>query len=109
MSAASDFWNGLDRAARFGLIVGALLIIVATATLGYWTFHPDYQVLFADLAPQDAATMVAELDRMKTPYRLSGSGTTILVPGDVVYQTRLKLAGKELPLHGAVGFELFNE
>jgi flagellar M-ring protein FliF len=109
MTALQDFWQGLTRAARFGLMLGAALILIATIALGFWTLHADYQVLFADLAPQDAATMTTELDKMKTPYRLSGGGNTILVPADVVYKTRLKLVGKELPLRGAVGFELFND
>ena len=108
MTAFNEQWQGFDSRARIGLIVGAALIILATLALGAWTFRTDYQVLFADLAPQDAATMVAELDRMKTPYRLSDGGNTILVPTELVYKTRLKLVGKELPLRGAVGFELFN-
>jgi flagellar M-ring protein FliF len=109
VSAFNDFWQGLDRGARFGLIVGVVVVVLATVALGFWALQTNYQVLFADLAPQDAATMVAELDRMKTPYRLSEGGSTILVPGDVVYQTRLKLVGRDLPLRGAVGFELFND
>ncbi len=109
MTALNEFWQGLARSARFGLMLGAALIVIATIALGTWILRTDYQVLFADLAPQDAATMVAELDKMKTPYRLSGGGNTISVPADVVYKTRLKLVGKELPLRGAVGFELFND
>jgi flagellar M-ring protein FliF len=30
------------------------------------------------------------------------------VPRELVYKTRLKLMGKDVPLHGAVGFEVFN-
>lgn len=32
----------------------------------------------------------------------------ILVDRRDVYKTRIKLMGKDIPLHGAVGFELFN-
>jgi flagellar M-ring protein FliF len=105
----NEYWQGLDPRARFRLILGVAFILLATIGLGVWTMRADYQVLFADLAPQDAATLVTELDRLKIPYRLSGAGTTILVPADVVYKTRLKLVGKDLPLRGAVGFELFND
>ncbi len=108
MSALNDFLQRFDGRARLGLIAGALVIAGATVALGAWTLRTDYQVLFADLAPQDAATMAAELDKMKTPFRLSGEGNTILVPAELVYKTRLKLVGKELPLRGAVGLELFN-
>lgn len=102
------FWAQLRGAARVGFVVGAVLIVAATAVLGWWALRTDYQVLFADLSAQDAAAMTHELDQMKLPYRLGEDGTTILVEGSAVHPTRLKLMGKDLPLHGAVGFELFN-
>jgi flagellar M-ring protein FliF len=108
VSAFNDFWQRLDARARTGMAAGVLLIAAVTIGLGMWLLRTDYQVLFADLAPQDAATMTAELDKMKIPYRLGGDGHTILVPAEQVYKTRLKLVGKELPLRGAVGLELFN-
>ncbi|HVE52858.1 MAG TPA: flagellar basal-body MS-ring/collar protein FliF, partial [Ramlibacter sp.] len=52
--------------------------------------------------------MAGELDKLKTPYRMGDDGTSILVDREEVYKTRMKLMGKELPLRGAVGFELFN-
>lgn len=101
-------WDGLALASRTSLIVGLLFIVAMMALLGWWAYRPDYQVLFADLAPRDAAAMTAELDKLKTPYQLGDGGNSILVPRDLVYKTRLKLMGKEVPLHGAVGFEVFN-
>lgn len=102
------FWEKLGGAARAGLVTGLIVIVAVTAMLGYWLLRTDYQVLFAELAPQDAAAMTAELDRLKTPYKLGEDGTSILVDKDQVYKVRMKLMGKELPLRGAVGFELFN-
>ncbi|SFC97659.1 flagellar basal-body MS-ring/collar protein FliF [Collimonas sp. OK412] len=101
------FWKNLGRSARIGLVTGVLLI-VAFLAFGIWSLRTEYQVLFSDLAPQDAAAMVAELDRMKVPYKLGDNGASILVDKESVHQTRLKLMSKELPLHGTIGFELFN-
>ncbi|PHV05428.1 flagellar M-ring protein FliF [Janthinobacterium sp. BJB412] len=103
-----ETWNRLAPRARIGIVVGAALIVALAAGLGMWAYRADYQVLFSDVAPADAAAMTAELDRLKTPYQLADGGNTILVPKDMVYKVRLKLMGKELPLHGAVGFEVFN-
>ena len=52
--------------------------------------------------------MLSELDKQKIPYRIEADGTAILVPQEVVHKTRIRLLGQDLPLHGAVGFELFN-
>ena len=104
----SEFWQGLHRSRRIGLMAGAVAIVTVTAVVAVFLFRTDYEVLFASLAPADASSMTAELDRMKVPYRLGGDGTTILVDRNTVHATRLKLMGKDLPLHGAVGFELFN-
>jgi flagellar M-ring protein FliF len=103
-----DFWNTLGGSARLGLLCGIAVIAVATAGTAVWLFRTEYQVLFADLKPQDTAMMVAELDRLKVPYKIGPDGNTILVDGAVVHATRLKVMGKDMPLHGAVGFELFN-
>lgn len=103
-----DVWKGLSTLARAGFVAGAICIAVAMGVFSYWALHTDYQVLFSDLTPQDSAAMVAELDRLKVPYQLGDQGTSILVARDQVYKTRIKLMGKDLPLHGAVGLELFN-
>lgn len=110
-----SFWDSLadrfGRAGRTGLVAGAALIVVLTVVAGFWLTRPDYQVLFAELTPQDTAAMTAELDRQKIPYVLSDQGEalgTILVDKAEVYKTRIKLMGKDIPLHGQVGFELFN-
>lgn len=103
-----EFWQKLNKGKRIGFIAGLILIIGLTSAIGWWALRTEYGVLFSDLSGGDASAMVAELERMKTPYRLGDDGRTILVPQDMVYKTRLKLMGKELPLHGAVGFEVFN-
>lgn len=108
MNVIQEFWDRFDRRARAGLLAGVVVIAGVAVALGVVLLRTDYQVLFADLAPQDAATISAELDKMKMPYRLGKDGNTILVPAEQVHKTRLKLVGKELPLRGAVGFELFN-
>ena len=103
-----NFWQGLTQRGRIGLIGGALAILVVTAVAAWWLFRTEYQALFTDLKPQDAQSMTTELERLKIPYRLGDNGTSILVDKATVHATRIKLMGKELPLQGAVGLELFN-
>lgn len=104
----AEFWSGLSAGSRRGLIVGAVLIAVGTVALGFWAMRADREVLFGHLSDRDAATLVHELEQMKVPYALADGGASILVDKSEVLQTRLKLMGRDVPLQGTVGFELFN-
>lgn len=88
-------------------LTGAGLCVLLALAYFLW-FRTSYAVLFSDLRPADAATIVAELDRTHADYRLGDGGRTILVPAGAVDSTRVHVAGQDLPLQGTVGFELFN-
>lgn len=113
------FWAALARqlgtTGRSVFLVGSIALLALAAFCAFWLSRTEYETLFADLTPQDSAAMTAELERLKIPYvvgeRTDAGGErtgTILVDKNEVLRTRMKLMGKEIPLHGAVGFELFN-
>lgn len=89
-----------------GVALGGAIILFA---LWYLLLRTAYEPAFTDLKSNDAATIVGELDRLKTPYRLADDGATILVPEEQVDGARIAVLGGDLPLKGAVGFELFNK
>ncbi|WP_431256738.1 flagellar basal-body MS-ring/collar protein FliF [Roseateles chitinivorans] len=103
-----ELWNKLDGRRRAGLTVGAVVIVLAVVVAGVLLLKTERDVLFNALAPQDAAAMTAELEKMKVPYQVSEDGQAILVDKAQVHKLRMKLMARDLPLHGAVGFELFN-
>ena len=108
MNSLSNIWtesSGLRRGLFLGL---GLLLVALFAWAVYGVMTPAYQTLFRNLRPQDAATITAELDKQKLKYRLDDGGATILVPESQVHSARIKVLGKDLPLSGTVGFELFN-
>lgn len=114
MNRLSEIFSDQRGGGRLGLLVGVIVIVVGTAVAGYFLMRTDYQVLFSDLSAQDMGAMTAELDRLKVPYVVGpsdaghGDAGTILVDRADVYRTRIKLMSKDIPLHGAIGFELFN-
>ncbi len=93
---------------RVALLSGAVLVALTAAAAGWWLLRPDYQVLFSELKPQDSAVMATELEKLKIPFRVEDGGATLLVDKAQVHATRMKLMGGELPLHGVVGLEVFN-
>jgi len=108
MSEGGGFFGSLSNAQRWSLGAGALVIVALVAALGWWALRTPKAVLFSDLNEADAGVIVAELDKLKLPYELGTNGQSILMPQDVVHKTRMALMARQLPLHGAVGFELFN-
>jgi flagellar M-ring protein FliF len=88
-------------------LMASLCILLVSIYLIY--LRPDYSVLFSKLRASDAAAIVSELERRKTPYRLSDNGTTISVPSNIMDATRLSVVSEDLPIKGMTGFELFNK
>ncbi|MGF6805624.1 flagellar M-ring protein FliF [Paraburkholderia sp. Clong3] len=108
MSRFKSFFADAPRERQF-LMVGALsLLLCGAMAAAFFLSRPGYQVLFRDLKPQDASALVAELDKQKVPYRIDDETSAILVPAGDTRALRLKLMSSDLRLHGAVGFELFN-
>jgi flagellar M-ring protein FliF len=90
-------------------VVTLAVVLAGLAWLGFFLLSQDYAVLFSDLNDADAASIVAQLKKTKTPYRLSNDGTSISVPADHVHETRLGMMTSDLPLSGGVGFEIFDK
>lgn len=83
------------------IILFAILIIQARTA--------DQQLLYANLAMNDAAEVVTWLKNQKIDYSLKNGGKDIWIPASQIYQTRLDLAANGLPNGGDVGFEVFDK
>ncbi len=103
-----SFFNSLSAPARLRLLVGVGLILILTTALLWWVLSPRQQLLFGNLREPDAAEIVKSLDEWKVPHRITDGGSSITVPADLVYETRMKLVSAGVPRGGHVGFELFD-
>jgi len=93
-----------QRMTLWGIILG--LIAASVALFLSMPRAGDDKVLFSNLNDKDGAAIIASLQQMQVPYKYSEGGGAILVPAELVHDTRLKLAGQGLPKGGFVGFEL---
>ena len=90
------------------LIVG--VIVIAISSISYlWLKDDNYGVLFSNLNDKDGGEIISQLDKLNIPYKFSSSGTTILIPQNQIYHTRLRIAQQGLPKGGAIGFELLDK
>ncbi len=107
--------NALKRLASLPASQLASIVIAIVAVAGFligawtWLQAPDYRVLFASLGDRDGGAVVAALAQMNVPYKYNDGGSAILVPSNLIYDTRLKLASQGLPKGGTTGFELLDQ
>lgn len=100
-------WGKLSRPMQIGIGVFVLGVFISLVLLGLFS-RTEYHVLFSGLDVEDAGAVVSALQERGTTYRLDDGGTTILVPEEEVFETRIALASSGVPTGGVVGFEIFN-
>ena len=64
--------------------------------------------MYTNLDPHDAGIILNRLKDQKIPYQISANGSTILIPQENIYETRMNLASEGLPQGGGIGFEVFD-
>ena len=97
----------LSRKIALGIL--AMVLVAGFTTMFIWANKTEFKVAFSGLTKEDAALVVEKLKESNTPYRLTGDGTTIMVPEVVVYDVRLTMAKDGIPKGGHVGFEIFDK
>ena len=96
-------------------------IIIAVAILGIVSFliflvvysankqaNSSYETLFNSLNAEDAARVIAQLEKDNVQYKLEDNNV-IKVPKNVVYKQRIAIAALGIPKNSGVGFELFDK
>jgi len=103
-----QIWKQLGVSQRISVIAATLVLVAGLTVIAFWSSHPDYGLLYGKLSDTEASKVIAALDEAKVPYKV-GSGGSILVPSDKVYEMRMQLAGKGIPSGDGVGFEIFDK
>ena len=113
--AGESFLNGIVEFVRtLGAARLAAMGAVAAALIFFFLFiiarvsAPAMAPLFTELALDDSARIVRELETQGVQYEIKNDGATILIPKDKVARTRMRLAETGLPRGGNVGYEIFD-
>ena len=105
-----DVWNRAPLIHRVMLLGILLALLVAGGGLIYWSTQPSLALLYAGLAPEEAASIVEKVRDQDIPYDLKDGGTSVYVPQEEVYSVRLMLAAEGMPVgQTQAGYEVLKD
>jgi flagellar M-ring protein FliF len=91
-------------------VLGTAALLLAGFLVFRWAATPSYAPLYSNLSSEDAAAVVEQLNTDGVPYKLGSNGTSIMVPQDKVYDTRIALSGEGLPGNsGDSGYSILDD
>ncbi|MET3960928.1 flagellar M-ring protein FliF [Marmoricola sp. OAE513] len=90
-------------------VLGTGALLLAGFLVFRWASAPSYSPLFSNLSAKDASAVVDKLDAEGTPYELTDGGSTVMVPKDKVYSSRIALSGEGLPSGSEGGYSLLDK
>jgi flagellar M-ring protein FliF len=105
----STFWAGLSTLRRIAIVGAAVTVFLGFSTYSYLNQTGDSKPVTGELPLEDVNAIIGRLTTLGYPYKLSDSGTVILVPSERLAAARVALAGEGLPRSGGKGYELFDE
>jgi flagellar M-ring protein FliF len=108
LSQLQNLFKSISLAKRIVLLTVAVGSVAGFVFLMNWAANPEFHPLYSHLDANDAGVIISRLKDEKIPYRLTANGSTILIPQELIYETRMNLASEGLPHGGSMGFELFD-
>lgn len=103
-------WQAMSQTKKVLVILASTIILAAIFYLIIFLTQTSYTSLITNLDPRDAGAIEEKLKSLKyTDYKLTDEGRTIMVPKDLVYEIRIKLASSGVLQGGGQGFELFDQ
>jgi len=108
LSQLQTLFKSISLTKRMVLLTIAVGSVAGFVFLMNWAATPEFHPLYSHLDANDAGVIISRLKDEKIPYRLSANGNTILIPQELIYETRMNLASEGLPQGGSTGFELFD-
>jgi flagellar M-ring protein FliF len=99
----------LGRGKQITLVTLILGSFAGFIFLMSWSGQSEFHPLYTKLNPEDAGMILTKLKEQKIEYRIAANGSTILIPQEHIYETRMKMASNGMPQGSGIGFEIFNE
>lgn len=99
----------LPMVRQLALLVGLALAVAGGLAMFSWSQQPNYVPVYPGLAEKDASEVAEALRGAGVPFRLDPASGSVNVPGDKVYEARMRLAAQGLPKGSAMGYEMIQQ
>ena len=90
-------------------VVGTAALLLGGLLISGWATTPSYAPLYSNLSSSDASAVIDKLDSQGVPYEITNGGTTVMVPKDKVYSSRINLSGQGLPSSSDSGYSILDK
>ncbi|MEH7253881.1 flagellar basal-body MS-ring/collar protein FliF [Neobacillus niacini] len=107
----SNYWGGISSKQK-GMIIGTFLfIILSLSTFIFFASRPEYiQLYTGQLSQREVGDIKAELEKQGfTDYKISETGTMVLVPNKKAPDLLVNLASAGFPKDNKINFDIFGE
>ncbi len=111
VSAGSTLLNNLTTltvAKQISLVIALAATIALVVGIFLWSQSKPYTLLFGSVDAKDLNEIVQTLEQQGVDYQIDRSSGGILVPSDLVYSLRLKMAAAGYPKEAASGYQLLD-
>ena len=105
----AGIWKELGLNQKITVSVTTLAVIAGVVTVLVWSGRTEYSLLYGNLDPVEAGKVTQALEENNVEYKISGGGSTVLVPRSEVHQMRMKLAIQGIPKGEGIGYELLDK
>ena len=106
------FYQLVGRMTPSQILLAALVVVgaIAGTVIIFNVAKSQYFVpLYSNLSSEDAGKIIEKLNEMRVKYEIGDGGSSLSVPSDDVYETRMKLASNGLPSPQNIGYALFDQ
>ncbi len=111
ISSSSMLLNNLTAltvARQVSLVIALAATVALVVGILLWSQSKPYTLLFGSVDAKDLTEIVQTLEQQGVEYQIDHTSGGILVPSDLVYSLRLKLAAAGYPKEAATGYQLLD-
>ncbi|KZZ82852.1 flagellar basal-body MS-ring/collar protein FliF [Bacillus sp. SJS] len=103
------FWRGKSKGQK-GMVIGSFLAaVILISVLAFFLSRPNLVPLYKELTLEESGQIKETLDGRGVQSEIADSGTTILVPAEMVNSLKVDLAAEGLPESGTIDYSFFGQ